>query len=77
MSRHKWDIPVSEYHQIFTSNDNFTTSYLYIITTIFLKATFLTFYLRIFNPTKSARIIIWITLGRDPFHLNPLMGYIL
>ncbi|KAI0108371.1 hypothetical protein F4814DRAFT_427730 [Daldinia grandis] len=63
MGRHRWDIPVSEFHQTVVLKDSFAPSYVYSTAAVFIKATLLAFYLRIFNPAKGARILIWATLA--------------
>ncbi|KAI2770930.1 hypothetical protein F4815DRAFT_496904 [Daldinia loculata] len=63
MGRHQWDIPVSEFHQRVVLKYSFAPSYVYSTAAVFIKATLLIFYLRIFNPVKGARILIWATLA--------------
>ncbi|KAI1657368.1 hypothetical protein F4813DRAFT_87100 [Daldinia decipiens] len=63
MGRHQWDIPMSEFHQKVVLKYSFAPSYVYSTAAVFIKATLLAFYLRIFNPVKGARILIWITLA--------------
>ncbi|RAK79669.1 uncharacterized protein BO72DRAFT_424468 [Aspergillus fijiensis CBS 313.89] len=56
--RHAWDIPVSSIVPWFFKY-SVTAGCLYNISAMFTKVSILTFYLRIFSPSRRARALIW------------------
>ncbi|KUI59688.1 hypothetical protein VP1G_06908 [Cytospora mali] len=57
--RHAWDVSMSEHTEFYEKNVVISVC-LYDIAVLFTKVSLLAFYLRIFQPSRRARILIWL-----------------
>ncbi|ETS78138.1 hypothetical protein PFICI_10200 [Pestalotiopsis fici W106-1] len=58
---HQWDVPLIKQTEHFL-NKAFVFVCLYALAAMFLKSAFLVLYLRLFGPSRAARILIWVSL---------------
>ncbi|KAI0842711.1 hypothetical protein F5Y06DRAFT_133585 [Hypoxylon sp. FL0890] len=59
---HQWDVPLSKLDIRPIQKATLITISLYSVAAAFLKSTFLSLYLRIFQPAKGAKILLWTSL---------------
>ncbi|OTA70409.1 hypothetical protein K449DRAFT_460184 [Hypoxylon sp. EC38] len=59
---HQWDVPLSKLDIRPIQKATLITICLYAVATAFMKSTFLALYLRLFQPAKGAKFLLWTSL---------------